>query len=91
MDFDRFLLSSSASRSEAAMAAFNSGSSSSLPLDEDVNLFCEFALPLCDEDDDLSPDTGPIDGSKKPPPSGVVTSRMKIAITRPGFSRTKSM
>lgn len=91
MDFDRFSLSLSASRKDAAIAAFNSGSCSS----EGRDLLA--AAPLVrdprsgDGEDDRPPAMGPIDGSKKPLCSDVVTSRMKTAATRPGFSSTKSV
>jgi hypothetical protein len=93
IDFERFSLSSSISRKEAAMAALSSGSCSSEGLDL---LLAAPALVFPDgfeedeDEDDRSP-IGPTEGSKNPPCSVVVTSRMKTAATRPGFSRTKSV
>ena len=91
IDFDLRLSASSKSLIDAWMAALSSGSSSSNLLEELAKLLGELPLPLGNEEGVLSLPVEPTEGSKKPPPSGVVTSRMKTAITRPGFSSTKSV
>lgn len=88
----RFFSSSSNSRKEAAIAALSSGSCSS----ESARVaLAGLTIPEAPEPSprrgDDEPDSGPIEGSKKPPVSEVVTSRMKTAATRPGFSWTKSV
>ena len=91
IDLDRCLFSVSISRNDAAIAALSSGSFSS----ENARALLEAAeLPppvRCGEEEDILPDEGPIEGSKKSGLSDVVTSRMKTATTLPGFSRTKSV
>lgn len=83
-------ISSSASNvfKEAAIAALSSGSSS-LANAEVALAFIEPTRPGVEEPD-RGPAKEPIEESKKPLVCGVVTSRMKMARTRPGLSATKS-
>lgn len=92
-EFTPIRLSCSMSRSEAAIAALRSGSSSSS--DGTCDLAVRFVplLPLLREDgfDDRSPARSSMDESKNPFEIGVVTSLINTPRTRPGFSRTKSV